>query len=50
MFFNSEMIVTETERIAHIELRLSALKYHGNFYQSNIMADPAGGTNSEASR
>lgn len=49
MFVNSERIVTET---AHIELWVSAfhpkenMEYHGNFYHSNITADPSGGTNS----
>lgn len=51
-FVNNEVIVTETESIAHIELWLSAfhpkenLKYHGHFYHSSIVTDPSGGTNS----
>lgn len=56
MFVNSEMIVTETESIAHIELQLNALppkenlKYYGNAYHSNITTDPSGGTNSWVNR
>lgn len=56
MFVNREIIVTETESIAHIELQLNAfhskenLKYHGNVYHSNITTDPSRETNSSISR
>lgn len=56
MFVNGEIIVTETESIAHIELQLNAFhpkenpKYHGNVYHSNITADASEETYSWISR